>query len=311
MLTPCGRYIPERTYVKTVPSSKDHDRLFEDEYGRLKEALDTGTNAAVVSEPYGGHDALLDDLASYADGPERLKLGSVADAEGSIPDGADVCLVEGCRYLYTRRIGGFEPLEDFVESVAASEATVVASWNTYAWSYARHATGIDDVLGEEVVLPDLTATRIAEMLASEYDVSEFESDLEETRKEGEDLTDRLPASIRFRIEERSENTFEKISARSGGNPGVASAVFEGRTWEKETHMAELSYEDAFALLVVLTKEEVKAGVLEEVVSPRSLERSLRRLSDAGYVETDGDSVTLRAERLVDTVGLLERKNLVW
>lgn len=303
--------MPERTYVKTVPSSKDHERLFEDEYERLKEALDTGTNAAVVSEPYGGRDALLDELASYADGPERLTFGSVADAEGSIPDGADVCFVEGCRYLYTRRIGGFEPLETFVESVAASEATVVASWNTYAWSYARHATGMDEVLGEEVVLPGLSTPRIAEMLASEYDVSEFESDLEETREEGESLIDRLPAGIRFRLEERSENTFERVSARSGGNPGVARAVFEGRTWEKETDRAELSYEDAFVLLVVLTKEEVERYVLEEVVSPRSLEKSLRRLSDAGYVETDGDLVTLRAERLVDTVVLLERRHLVW
>lgn len=304
--------MPERTYVKTVSSrAKDHDPLFEDEYERLKEALDTGTNAALVSEPYGGREALLGVLSSYADGERLLSFDSVADAEGSIPDGAGVYLVEGCRYLYTRRIGGFEPLKDFVEAVAASEATVVASWNTYAWSYARHATGIDDVLGEEVVLPSLSAPRIAEMLASEYDVSEFESDLEETREEGESLVDRLPAEIRFRLEKRSKNTFEKISACSGGNPGIARSVFEGRTWEKEAYKAELSYEDSFALLIVLTKEEVERGVLEEVVSPRSLEKSLRRLSDAGYVETNGDLVTLRPEHLVDTVELLERRHLVW
>lgn len=304
--------MPERTYVKTV-SSKDHDRLFEDEYESLKKALDTGKNAAVVSEPYGGRDALLEELAAYADGAERLSFRSVTDVEGRIPDGADVCLVEGCRYLYTRRIDGFEPLESFVESVSESGATVVASWNSYAWSYVRNATDIDDVLTEEVVLPDLGTLGIAELLASEYDVSEFESDLEETREGGESFVERLPVEIRFRLEERSDNIFEKISARSGGNPGVARAVFESRAWvdEDEDDVGELSYEDAFTLHVVLTKEDLEREVLEEVASPRSLTKSLRRLSDAGYVELDGGRVTLLPERLVDAVELLERRNLIW
>lgn len=310
--------MPERTYVKTVPAkaevgANDPKHIFEDEFERLKESLDTGTNTVLVSEPYGGRDTLLEELSTHADGVERRSFLSVADAEGRIPDEADVCLVDGCRYLYTRRIGGFGPLESFVESVAASDATVVASWNSYAWSYARHATDIEDVLTEEVVLPDLGTPSLAELLASEYDVSEFESDLEETREEGESFVDRLPPQIRFRLEERSDNTFEKISALSGGNPGVARAVFEDRTWEKESgdDGGELSYEDAFTLLVVLTKEEVERDVLEEVASPRSLEKSLRRLSDAGYVERDDGRVVIRPERLVDAVERLERRHLVW
>lgn len=308
----------KRTYVKTVPDkaeveANDPKHIFEDEFELLKEALDTGTNTVLVSEPYGGRDTLLNELATYTDGVERRSFRSLGDAEGRIPDEADVCLVEGCRYLYTRRIDGFGPLERFVESVAASDATVVASWNSYAWSYARHATDIDDVLTEEVVLPDLGTPSLAELLASEYDVSEFESDLEETREEGESFIDRLPAKIRFRLEKRSDNTFEKISALSGGNPGVARAVFEDRTWEDESEDdgSELSYEDAYTLLVVLTKEDFEREVLEEVASPRSLEKSLRRLSDAGYVERDGGRVTLRPERLVDAVERLERRNLIW
>lgn len=310
--------MPERTHVKTVSpkaevEANQPEHLFEDEYERLKEAVDTETNVALVSEPYGGREVLLDELGAYADSVERVSFGSVGDAEARIPDEAGVCLVEGCRYLYTRRIDGFGPLESFVEAVAASDATVAASWNSYAWSYVRHATDIDDVLGEEVVLPNLSKPRIAELVASEYDVSEFESELQEVREEGESLVDRLPAKIRFRLEERSDNTFEKISALSGGNPGVARAVFEDRTWEDESGEdgGKLSYEDAYTLLVVLTKEEVERDVLEKVASPRSLEKSLRRLSNAGYVERDGGTVSILPERLVDAVGRLERRNLVW
>ena len=301
----------ERAYVKTV-SAKDPESLFEDEFGRLKQAVDAGKNAALVSEPYAGRDMLLDELSSHLDGAERISFGSVADAEGDVSEDTDVYLVEDCRYLYTRRIDGFETLESFVDAVAKSEATVVASWNLYAWSYVRQATEVDDVFREDVVVPELGTSSIAEVIASEYDISKFESDLEETREEGGDITDRLPARIRFRLGERSDNVFEQITALSGGNLGVARSVFESRTWEDEAEDGgELSYEDAFMLLVVLTKEDVERRILEGVVSPNSLERSIRRLSDAGYVEPDGGRVMLRPERLVDAVERLERRNLLW
>jgi hypothetical protein len=111
----------------------------------------------------------------------------------------------------------------------------------------------------------------------------------------------------------SDNAFERISALSGGNLGVARAVFESRIWEDESGDAEgkLSYEDVYTLLTVLTKEEIGREVMEEVSSPRSLGKSLRRLSDAGYVERDDERVTLRPERIVDAVNRLERRNLLW
>ena len=288
----------------------DEEVLFEDERETLSNAVDDGDNVALVSEPYSGSGRLLDELASRAEGVERVSHESVVDSEPHVPE-ADVCLVEGCRYLYTRRIGGFEPLEGFIEEVAATDATVVASWNAYSWSYVKRATEVDDVFPAEVEVHSLDTRSIADVLAEEYDVSEFNSDLEELREEGESLINRLPDRLRFVLERRSDNVFDKVSALSGGNLGVARAVFENRLWEKDRDSLDLSYEDAFVLFVAVTKEDVGRDVLEEVVSPRSLEKSLRKLSDAGFVEDDGDRVTLRPERLVDAVEHLERRNLVW
>ena len=300
--------MPKRTYVKTV--SSDSEPLFENEHERLKEAVDADTNVAVVSEPYAGSEVLLDELASRAEDVERVSYTSVTDAEPRIPE-ADLCIVEGCRYLYTRRLGGFEPLESFLEAVAVADATVVSSWNLYAWSYLVHATDVDGIFPVELKLQNLGTQSVADVLSEEYDVTEFESDLEELREEGEGIVDYLPDSLRFILEERSDNVFEKVSALSGGNLGVARAVFENRVWEKENEETELSYEDAFALLVVVTKEDVKRDVIDEVVSPRSLERSLRKLSDAGFIEEDGARVSLRAEKLTDAVQHLGRRRLVW
>jgi len=305
------------------------DDTFEDERERLTEVLseEDPPNVAVVSEPHAGRESLVDTAVESLGGAERVGFSSVADAKdradvGELTDAenAGVC-VEGCEYLYTRRIDGFGPLESFVESVAGTEATVVSSWNSYAWSYAEQATDADDLFREVVRLPGVDVRTIADHLASEYDVSEFESDLRQLEKKGEPSRiealafERIPFDLWSFLYEGSENFFERVTALSGGNPGVARAIFENRAWEDETEDdgEEISYEDAFVLLIVLTKEELERDVLGEVASPRSLEKSLRRLSDAGFVEldSDGGTVSLRPESLVGAVELLERRNLVW
>ncbi len=307
----------------------DDSTLFESEKERLREALsEEPTNVAVVSEPFAGRETLVDTAVEELDTEtRRTALSSVTEADALVADDAfadtEAVCVEGCEYLYTRRIDGFETLERFVEKVASSDATFVVSWNSYAWEYARRTTEVDAVFGEVVSLPTLDAETVADSLASEYDVSEFEDDLEELRQEGDRFVDRLPDRLRFGLEEKSDNVFERITALSGGNLGVARAVFESRLWKEggEDDHTDLSYEDAFVLSVLVSKEAVGREVLETVVSPRSLETSLRKLSDAEFAELeggddiggdrDGGRVSLRPERLVRAVTHLERRRLVW
>jgi len=301
------------------------DDTFEDERERLAEVLseDEPPNVAVVSEPYAGRERVIEEATDRLDATaETVELSSVADAvkkADTFGDGDGTVFVEGCEYLYTRRIDGFGPLERFVDAVAKSEEAIVSSWNSYAWSYAEQATDVGDLFREVVRLPGVGARDIADCLASEYDVSEFESDLQQLEEE-ETATvetwvfERIPFDMWRLFYEESENFFERITALSGGNPGVARAIFESRAWEnkeEDDDETELSYEDAYALRVVLSKETVERDVLEEVVEPRSSEKSLRRLSDSGFLEIDGGHVTLRPENLVNTVDHLERRNLVW
>jgi hypothetical protein len=304
------------------------DDTFEDERERLTEVLseEDPPNVAVVSEPHAGRESLVDAAVETLGGAERVEFSSVAEAKEradsrALTDAENTrVVVEGCEYLYTRRIDGFGPLEMFVDAVAKSEEATVSSWNSYAWSYAEQATDTDDLFREVVRLPSVGVRGIADHLASEYDVSEFESDLQQLEEEEEAETvetwlfDRIPFDVWRLFYEESENFFERVTALSGGNPGVARAIFESRAWENkedDEDETELSYEDAYVLRVVLSKETVERDVLEEVVEPRSLEKSLRRLSDSGFLEIDGGHVTLRPENLVNTVDHLERRNLVW
>ena len=284
--------------------------LFDEQVDEVNDALDNGENVVVTSEPFGGRDVVVEEALEEAD-PERIVFSSVEDAKDvNVPDDG-VCVVEGPRYLYTRRIDGFAHLRRFVESVAASDAVVVSSWNSYAWGYVRHSADVD-VLGDTVDVPNLDASETARFLASEYDVSEFADDLEEaTSDDTAALRDRLPFGLGRLFEETSDNVFDNVSAASDGNPGVARSVFERRSWDEETAGIDLRYDDAFALRVVLSKQTVGRGVLRSVVEPRSLETTLRNLSDTGLVDTDGETVSLSPERLVDTVTYLKRRGLIW
>lgn len=288
------------------------DDLFEEQVDAVVEAVEDGENAVLVSEPFGGRSDVLDTVESRFDA-ERVSYSSVAeprDLPPSLPSN-DVVLVDGCEYLYTRRVDGFTTLEGFIDSVASTDATVVSSWNSYAWSYARHAADVG-VLGTTVELPTLDAAEIARTLADEYDVSEFRDDYDEVMSDDTAaLRDRLPYGVGRIIEQTSENVFEKISAASGGNPGVARAVYEERLWQDDADGLFLTDDQAFALRVVLSKGEVHRDVLRSVVRPRSVDAVVRTLSDADVVDLDGERVALCRERLVDTVDYLRRRRLVW
>jgi len=92
-------------------------------------------NAAIVSEPFGGRDALVEYVTDAVPDADHVTFPSSATAT-NLPDVEDHdCLVLGdCHALFTRRIGGFEPLDTFLEAIAASETFVVTAWNQYAWS---------------------------------------------------------------------------------------------------------------------------------------------------------------------------------
>lgn len=284
--------------------------LLADSVDSLEQAVEDGMNVAVVSEPHAGRGEIL--RQADFDEAERVSLGSVAEAEAfDASYDSGICVVEGCEYLYKRVVDGLTPLEDFVESVASSEATYVTTWNTYAWSYAVQAAHVGDVIPESVEAPTLGADETARLLASEYDISEFADDYEEVvEEEYDDLRERLPDSLRFGIGAKSDNVFEKISATSRGNIGVARSVYEGRTWKDDHDDLDLSYDDAFALAVVVSKERIDRDVLQEVVVTSSLGRTLRKLSNTGVIE-HGDTVSIRPQRLVDAVDHLGRRRLVW
>jgi hypothetical protein len=132
------------------------------------ETLDrVDSNVAVISDPFGGRDALCEYAAELLDDQARhVTLSSVVTDEGDLPEipTDQALLLSDCHYLYRRGIGGFEMLETFLERLAMTNTLVVTTWNRYSWRYLAAVHRIDEVFPLEITLPPLSADQIAAVI---------------------------------------------------------------------------------------------------------------------------------------------------
>ncbi len=316
---------------------------------------------AVVGSPFAGRRAVLDHLADRLDatrvhvgpaGPDpgggtggmeaddpdtgvdlRVRTGPDADEPGretadAIADGG-ATVVSGCHHLYTRRVGGFEPLDTCLDAVAGADSTVVTGWNRYAWTYLAAVRDLDRTVPERVEVGPLDAAALSELLLARYDdIPTFERDDDLplfTRRQvsvaGVDLW--LPALDRAALAARRggdpdprDVVFERLAAVSEGNVGVATTLWE-RARGSEVRPSDvpdvdqpgLDRETAFCLRVVLASERAHRADLAAVVGDDT-ERALGRLRRNDLVTVDGDWVALSPAAVPTAVAETERERIL-
>ncbi len=75
-------------------------------------------------------------------------------------------IIDDCQFLYARRIGGFDILEDFLKNVASSSNFFITTWNLYSWKYLDEVLDIGTYFPVQIVLPRFTAGDIKECILS-------------------------------------------------------------------------------------------------------------------------------------------------
>jgi hypothetical protein len=295
---------------------------------------------AVVSDPFFDRDAVLDHACRTLDA-SRVRLGPAAEAR-SVPAFDDGPLVVGdCHHLYARRIGGFDPLDRFLDRLASASERVVTSWNRYSWNYLSAVRDLDDAFRHVVTLPSLSAERIAATIRDRHGtLPAFEESPGggaspiTTATYAVPLPRRDPAAIRLPVvdvdyvtawfgdRDRPEPealAFQRLARLSDGNPGVAAAVWDACVDGDAVTPADLVLpveradpgDDAAAVLgVVVAKGAVTREELRAVVPGASLDRALGALVDRGFVER-GEVVTLRPAGLPSALALLGRRRWLW
>lgn len=322
-----------------------------DLFGDIDEAVQAhldgrGSNVAVVAEPFAGGEVLLDYAEeTFGAAAKRVSFDDVVE---EVPDfsGYEVVLADNCHYLYTREVGGFALLDEFLERAAISDALFVTSWNRYAWEYLTPVRDVDEVFPRVVRVPPLDAGGIADLLLSNYATTMPE--FVETGEAGRVKTIgfgfrplRFPGGRRVSVPVPELNVeyltsralsraddvhntqavvFDKIARLSNGNPGVATTIWERSLEDDEIAPAyveaadtDLNIDDdeAFVLEVLLAKGRVSLSRLSEVIDQLPVDRHVQSLAGQGLVMVDDDDVSIDPEALHAVDDYLRGRRLVW
>lgn len=273
-------------------------------------------NIAVMAEPFAGRTALLDAIEKM--NPQkvtRLSFSSIVKNKITLPESPKrIILIDDCQFLYTRKTGGFDVLDDFLELVSPSNYLFITSWNLYSWKYLDEVMNIGRYFPIQVSLSKFTAAEIKESILSKYKPDEIKF-VEDVEFEKEKIIEvakyplalklmkkSIPVNIPFlkinfdsikfilRREEKvaiEDIIFEKILQVSNGNPGVAQVVWQksleypvikpGRIKEF-TFNIDLDYTEAFVLSTILSMKSIKKEELAEIAEYEHTEEILFRLT---------------------------------
>lgn len=300
------------------------------------EALVAGDSAgplAVVGPPYSGRGRILDAATDRLDA-ERIAVKPGGEFEAIRPAlGTGPVVVSGCQHLYRRTIGGFDPLESFLDTVAAADGPVVTGWNRYAWAYLTTVRAVERAIPKQVSVGPVPTEAIAELVLSRYD--EMPSFLAD-ETDGEELvtvrryslgwgdhTVSVPLPVPNRNGSRPDSAdpkdvvFERLAAASGGNVGVATAL-----WQAQSDTAvrpsdivppestgDLDRAAAFCLRIVLAKERVERAELRAVIG-EGVDRIVVQLRREGLVATDRATVTLEPAAVRTATETTDRERIL-
>jgi hypothetical protein len=218
------------------------------------------SNIAIVSEPFSGSSDLLGKVAEIR--PEDMSKfylrNQVKDKTffEALAKSGGIVLVDKCHFLYMRKIGGFQMLDDFLNFVASSSKLFITTWNIYSWNYLSTLFPLQQIFPLKIELPKLNSQDLKEMIMSscewemsfeEEQTSQEEKILQFTRTPIEikplKRTLQVPApvfdytALKSRLPDRfkgskkketvsvEEKVFNRLMDYSEGNPGAAKAIW--------------------------------------------------------------------------------------
>ncbi len=219
------------------------------------------SNIAIIAEPLSGRSELLYKISELCQ--ERVskiffsRLVSDENFLHTLEKSGDIVLVDNCQLLYSRKIGGFEKLDLFLNAVASSNKLFITTWNQFSWNYLRFVYQLESIFAVRIELPRLGPEELKKMVmaSSQWQMtfaeeetskkekwltfSEFPVDLAPFKRtvkvpvpriDYSVLKSRLPAKIGYSEQKDGpsveDKVFQRLKDASEGNPGVAKAIWK-------------------------------------------------------------------------------------
>lgn len=307
---------------------------------------------AIVSEPLGGRTTIANEIRRlYGERVNYLPLKFVI-SPASLPDFSacpeDIILIDNCRLLAMRRIGGFDVLDAFLRALISSKKLFITTWNMYSWQYLSAVMNIEAYFSTIIVLAKMDAPDLKKMIMSRYKPGEirFISDGTAERSmffslvhkqirlplKGTEVSipwiklnftlmlRRLPRKKRIQIS-LEDLVFEKINRISRGTPGVAVLLWESSLNDnvislnaitETTYSINLDTSDSFILTIILSMKSLKEEDLIAIVgSEMDIRRVLYRLVREGLVRNDDGYYSIPAFALIPVAEYLKKTRRLW
>jgi hypothetical protein len=324
---------------------------FEEEITAINNAISESgsgrkSNIAIVAEPFAGKTTLINEIEKMnPDMTARLSFSSLVKHidEIAIPEGS-IVMIDDCQYLYMRKIGGFNVLEDFLAMVAESQNLFITTWNLHSWKYLDEVMDLSVHFPVQIQLHKLTADDIKTIILSRYGAGEIQFAGEVVSKKKiielvkhpvtlKSLKREInlpgikiyfdPIKTRFsgkrEIMTIEDAVFRKIHNISNGNPGVAKVFWETSLQypvikteyiNDSSYDVRLNYNEAFVLSIILSMKSIVKEELDDIAGFRTV-HILSTLSRQGLIKMEDGQFGIRPEALKSTMEFLKKIRLVW
>lgn len=308
-------------------------------------------NVAIIAEPFTGKTALLNQIDKM--NPQKitkLSFSSIVKNKEEImlPEQSKrVVMMDNCEFLYMRKIGNFDVLEEFLKLAASPGMMFITAWNLYSWNYLNEVMNIGKFFPVRLNPGKFTAAEIKEIILSKYETNEIKF-VEDAESDEEKLIHFVRYTVEIKSLKRTINIpllkinydalkvglfrkeetintedliFEKIGRVSNGNPGVAKVVWEksleypvikpGKVKEFSIKI-DLDYDESFILCIILSMKSIKKEDLVELTGTETqIDRTLFRLVEQDLISIEDGYCSIRPEALRSIVEFLRRSRLVW
>lgn len=310
------------------------------------------SHIAIVAEPLGGRTTIVTEIRRlYSERVHYLPLEFVI-SPSNLPDFStlpgDIILIDNCRFLATRKIGGFEILDTFLHAQISSKKLFITTWNAFSWQYLSAVMNLDAYFPTVVTLSRMDTPVLKQVILSKYKPGEIrfldEGALERSmfyslihKNVRLPLTDtevsipwiklnftvmlrRLPRKNRVQIS-IEDVIFEKINRIARGNPGVAILLWESSLKDNAISLSaitetpysiDLDTNESFILSIILSMKSLHEKDLKAIAgSEMDIRRVLYRLVQQGLLRDDAGYFSIPPFALGPVIEYMKRTRRLW
>ncbi len=136
-------------------------------------------NIAIMALPFAGKSKLLDEIVKiHPHEVTKITFSSIISNREELPlleETNKIMVFDNCHYLYMRKIGGFDVLEEFLKMVISSDDRLyITTWNIHSWNYLDRVMDIGKYFPVQLIIPQMDQEDLKKFLLSEYEQGEIQ-----------------------------------------------------------------------------------------------------------------------------------------